>query len=57
MYASIEECYERLKEDVLSFKEKRRVVLFKDFNARVGKSVGMDEECLERIQVMLVVID
>ena len=28
-------CYERLKEDVLSFREKRKVVLLGDFNARV----------------------
>ena len=41
--ASIEGCYEKLKEDVLSFKEKGRVVLLGDFNARVGKSVEMDD--------------
>ena len=34
--------YEQLKEDVLSFKQKGRVVLLGDFNARVGKSVDVD---------------
>ena len=48
--ASIEGCYKKLKDDVLSFKEKGRVVLLGHFNARVGKSVEMDdgmfgEEC------------
>ena len=33
--------YEQLKEDVLSFKQKGRVVLLGDFNARVGKSVDV----------------
>ena len=33
------------------------MVLLRDFNARVGKSVEMSLACLERIQVMLVVID
>ena len=41
--ASIEGCYGKLKEDVLNFKEKGRVVLLGDFNARVGKSVEMDD--------------
>ena len=41
--ASIEGCFEKLKEDVLSFKEKGRVVLLGDFNARVGKSVELDD--------------
>ena len=41
--ASIEDSYEKLKEDVLSFKEKERVVLLGDLNARVGKSVEMDD--------------
>ena len=36
-------CYELLKEDVLNFKEKGKVVLLGDFNARVGKSVDMDD--------------
>ena len=39
----IEGCYERLKEDVLGFKQKGRVVLLGDFNARVGKAVDMDD--------------
>ncbi len=34
--------YEQLKEDVLSFKQKGRVVLLGDFNGRVGKSVDVD---------------
>ena len=36
-------CYERLKEDVLSFREKGKVVLLGDFNARVGRSVHIDD--------------
>ena len=35
--------YEQLKEDVLSFKQKGLVVLLGDFNARVGKSVDVDD--------------
>ena len=35
--------YEQLKEDVLSFKQKGREVLLGDFNARVGKSVDVDD--------------
>ena len=31
------------QEDVLSFKQKGRVVLLGDFNARVGKSVDVDD--------------
>ena len=38
--AVVESCYGRLKEDVLSFREKGRVVLLGDFNARVGRSVS-----------------
>ena len=34
--AVVESCYGRLKEDVLSFREKGQVVLLGDFNARVG---------------------
>ena len=39
--AVVESCYGELKEDVhvLSFREKGRVVLLVDFNARVGRSV------------------
>ena len=39
----LEECYSKLKEDVLSFREKGRVVLLGDFNARVGKAVDSDD--------------
>ena len=35
--AELDTCYERLEEDVLSFREKQKVVLLGDFNARVGK--------------------
>ena len=40
--AGIDESYSKLKEDVLSFKQKGTVVLLGDFNARVGKSVEVD---------------
>ena len=39
----IDSSYGKLKEDVLSFKQKGRVVLLGDFNARVGKSVDVDD--------------
>ena len=39
----IDSSYEKLKEDVLSFKQKGMVVLLGDFNARVGKSVDVDD--------------
>ena len=39
----IDSSYGKLKEDVLSFKQKERVVLLGDFNARVGKSVDVDD--------------
>ena len=32
-----------MKENVLSFKEKGRIILLGDFNAGVGKSVEMDD--------------
>ena len=35
----IDSSYEKLKEDVLSFKQKEIIVLLGDFNARVGKAV------------------
>ena len=35
--------FERLKEDVLSFREKGKVVLLGDFNARVGKVADDDD--------------
>ena len=39
----VDSCYERLKEDVLSFKEKGKVVLLGDFNSKVGRSVQTDD--------------
>ena len=39
----MESCYGRFKEDVLSFREKGRVVLLGDFNARVGRPVEVDD--------------
>ena len=42
-----------LKEDVLSFRQMGRVVLLGDFNARVGRSVELDD----MIGMFLVVID
>ena len=36
-------CYERLKEDVFSFREKGKVVLLGDFNARVGRFAQLDD--------------
>ena len=39
----MDSCYERLKEDVLSFRENGKVVLLGDFNARVGRSAQLDE--------------
>ena len=33
----------RLKEDVLYFRQKGKVVLLGDFNARVGRSVELDD--------------
>ena len=39
----VDSCFERLKEDVLSFREKGKVVLLGDFNARVGRSVQIDD--------------
>ena len=55
----VDSCYERLKEDVPSFREKGKVVLLGDFNARVGRSVQIDDVmvCLGRICAMLVEID
>ena len=40
--AVLDTCYERLKEDVLSFREKGKVVLLGDFNAKVGKVADDD---------------
>ena len=39
----IDSAYEKLKEDMLNFKQKGKVVLLGDFNARVGKSVDVDD--------------
>ena len=39
----MDSCYEMLKEDVLSFREKGKVVLLGDFNARVGRSAQLDD--------------
>ena len=41
--AVVESCYERLKEDVLSFRETGQVVLLSDFNVHVGRSVEVDD--------------
>ena len=50
--AVIEDSYERLKEDVLEYQQKGRVVLLGDFNARVGKSIYWCRIFLERILVI-----
>ena len=39
----VDSCYERLKENVLSFREKGKFVLLVDFNASVGRSVQIDD--------------
>ena len=39
----IDESYASLKEDVLGSKQKGRVVLLGDFNARVGRSTDVDD--------------
>ena len=36
-------CYEKLKEDVLSFGEKGKFVLLGDFNTKVGRSTQIDD--------------
>ena len=41
--AAVDATYVRLKEDVLSFRQKGKVVLLGDFNARVGRSVELDD--------------
>ena len=41
--AVLDTCYERLKEDVLSFREKGNVVLLGDFNTRVSKAADDDD--------------
>ena len=37
-------CYENLKEDIPIFKEKGKVMLLGDFNARVGTASEIDED-------------
>ena len=41
--AVVDNCYDKLKEDVLGFREKGSVVLLGDFNARVGRSANIDD--------------
>ena len=41
--AAVDAGYVRLKEDVLTFRQKGKVVLLGDFNARVGRSVEVDD--------------
>ena len=41
--AVLDSCFDRLKEDVLCFREKGTVVLLGDFNARVGRSADIDD--------------
>ena len=41
--ATTDDSYSLLKEDVLTFKQKGKVVLLGDFNARVGKSSEVDD--------------
>ena len=40
--STLDGCYENVKEDVLIFKEKGRVMLLGDFNARVGTASEID---------------
>ena len=40
---TIDDSYSLLEEDVLTFKQKGKVVLLGDFNARVGKSSEVDD--------------
>ena len=39
----VDSCYDKLKEDVLSFREKGKFVLLGGFNDRVGRSVQIDD--------------
>ena len=56
--AAVDAGYVRLKEDVLTFRQKGKVVLLGDFNARVGRSVELDDVIgMLRTHVMLLVID
>ena len=38
----VDSCYERLKEDVLNFKEKENIVFLGYFNARTGRYLQID---------------
>ena len=40
----MESCYERLTEDILSFREKEKVVLLGDFNTRVDRFAQIDDD-------------
>ena len=53
--ATIDDSYNLLKEDVLTFKQKGKVVLLGDFNARVGRSSEVDD-VIGMFGEMLVVI-
>ena len=37
----MDSCYERLEEELLSFREKGKLILLGDFNARVGRSAQL----------------
>ena len=39
----VDSCYDRLKENVVCFREKEIVVLLGNFNAGVGRSVDIDD--------------
>ena len=39
----MDSCYKRLKEDVPSFRQKGKVALLGDFNARVGRFTQLDD--------------
>ena len=41
--AAVDASYVRLKEDVLTFRQKGKVTLLGDFNARVGRSVEVGD--------------
>ena len=41
--SKIEESDQKLKEDMVGFKQKGRVVILGDFNARVGRSSDVDD--------------
>ena len=41
--AAVASCYDRLKEAVLRLREKGTVILLGDLNARVGRSIDVDD--------------